>query len=155
MLYVYCCKRIFLYRFSPETFGYTLVCRENDVFRNLVLTQIVRQKKWGYAKARKNPGQKRRHGDFRSEVGGGGCKPKEFKRHWLHGRDVSMCDTSCSPRVRFPVGLGIFLFITASRTAQGPTQPPIKWVPGALSLGVRRPGREADHSPPSSTDVKK
>jgi hypothetical protein len=27
-------------------------------------------------------------------------------------------------------------------------------VPGALSLGVKRPGREADHSPPSSTEVK-
>jgi hypothetical protein len=25
---------------------------------------------------------------------------------------------------------------------------------GAISLGVKRPGREADHSPPSSTDVK-
>jgi hypothetical protein len=33
-------------------------------------------------------------------------------------------------------------------TALGPTQPPIQWVPGALSLGVKRPGREADHSPP-------
>jgi hypothetical protein len=37
--------------------------------------------------------------------------------------------------------LGIFLFTTASRTALGPTQPPIQWVPGALSLGVKRPGR--------------
>jgi hypothetical protein len=26
--------------------------------------------------------------------------------------------------------------------------------PGALSLGVKRPGREADHSPPSSAEVK-
>jgi hypothetical protein len=43
-------------------------------------------------------------------------------------------------------GLGIFLFITASRTALRPTQPPIQWVPGALSLGVKWPGREADHS---------
>jgi hypothetical protein len=34
------------------------------------------------------------------------------------------------------------------------TQPPVQWVPGALYLGVNRPGREADHSPPSSTDVK-
>jgi hypothetical protein len=50
--------------------------------------------------------------------------------------------------------LGIFLFTTASRTALGPTQPPIQWVPGALSLGVKRSGREADHSPPSSAEVK-
>jgi hypothetical protein len=45
-------------------------------------------------------------------------------------------------------GLGIFPFTTASRTALVPTQPPIQWVQGALSLGVKRPGREADHSPP-------
>jgi hypothetical protein len=42
--------------------------------------------------------------------------------------------------------LGIFLF-TASRMALGPTQPPIQWVPEALSLGVKWPGHEADHSP--------
>jgi hypothetical protein len=41
-----------------------------------------------------------------------------------------------------------------SRTALGPTQPPIQWVPEALSLGVKRLGREADHSPPSSAEVK-
>jgi hypothetical protein len=52
-------------------------------------------------------------------------------------------------------GLGIFIFTTAmSRTALGPTQPPIQWVPGALPLGVKRPGREVDHSPPSSAEVK-
>jgi hypothetical protein len=50
-------------------------------------------------------------------------------------------------------GLGIFL-TTASRTALRPTQPPIQWVEGAPSLEVRRPGREADHSPPSSAEVK-
>jgi hypothetical protein len=47
------------------------------------------------------------------------------------------------------------LFSTSSRLALGPTQPPIQWVPGALSSGVKWPGREADHSPPASTAVKK
>jgi hypothetical protein len=51
-------------------------------------------------------------------------------------------------------GLVIFLFSTSSRTVLGPTQSPIQWVPGALSLGVKWPGREADHSPPSSAEVK-
>jgi len=31
---------------------------------------------------------------------------------------------------------------------------PIQWIRGALSSGVKRPGREADHSPPSSAEVK-
>jgi len=35
--------------------------------------------------------------------------------------------------------LGIFLFTTASRTALWSTRPPIQWVPGALSLGAKRP----------------
>jgi hypothetical protein len=47
-------------------------------------------------------------------------------------------------------GLGIFLFTTASRTVLGPIQTPIQLIPGALSLGVKRQGREADHSPSSS-----
>jgi hypothetical protein len=51
-------------------------------------------------------------------------------------------------------GLGIFLFTTVSRTALGPTQPPIQWVPGLLSLGVKQLRHEADHSPPSSAKVK-
>jgi hypothetical protein len=51
-------------------------------------------------------------------------------------------------------GLGIFLFTTTSRMALGPTQPPIQWVPGALSLGVKQLGIEADHSPLSSAEVK-
>jgi hypothetical protein len=51
-------------------------------------------------------------------------------------------------------GLGNFLFTTASRTALGPTKPPIQCVPGALALAVKRPGREANHSPQSSSEVK-
>jgi hypothetical protein len=57
--------------------------------------------------------------------------------------------------VRFPAGAGNFLFTTAvSRTALEPTQPPIQWVLETLSLEVKGPGREADHSPPSSAEVK-
>ena len=39
-----------------------------------------------------------------------------------------------------------------SRPALGPTQPPVQWVP-RLSGGKVRPGRAADHSPPSSAAV--
>jgi hypothetical protein len=60
-----------------------------------------------------------------------------------------------SSRVLLPTsGLGIFLFTTASRTSLGATQPLIQWVPGVLTLEVKRPGHEADHSPPSSAEVK-
>jgi len=41
-----------------------------------------------------------------------------------------------------------------SKKALGPTQPPIQWVPGVLSLGVKRSGLEADHSAPSCAEVK-
>jgi hypothetical protein len=51
-------------------------------------------------------------------------------------------------------GLGIYLFTTASRAALGPTQLPVQLVPRAPSLGVKRPGREADDSPPSNAEVK-
>jgi hypothetical protein len=51
-------------------------------------------------------------------------------------------------------GLGIFLFTTASRTALVSTQPPMKWVPGSLSLGIKQPGREAEYLPPFSAEVK-
>jgi hypothetical protein len=48
-----------------------------------------------------------------------------------------------------------FFFSTSARLALGPTQPPIQWVLGSLSPGVKRQGREADHSPPASAEVKK
>jgi hypothetical protein len=56
--------------------------------------------------------------------------------------------------VRFPAGQRIFPVASVSRPALGHTQPPVKWVPGVLSTGVKaRPGRDADHSPPSSAEV--
>jgi hypothetical protein len=47
----------------------------------------------------------------------------------------------------------MFLFTTASRPGLRLTQPPIQCAPGVLSLGVKRQGREADHSPPFSAEV--
>jgi hypothetical protein len=58
---------------------------------------------------------------------------------------LNQCDPM-GTRGSFPGG-------KASRPAQESTQPPILWVSGALSLGVKRPGREANHSPPSSAEA--
>jgi hypothetical protein len=48
----------------------------------------------------------------------------------------------------------IFLFLTRFRLVLRPTQPPIQWVPEVLSPEVKRPGREDDHLPPNSAEVK-
>jgi hypothetical protein len=48
-----------------------------------------------------------------------------------------------------------FLLSTSSRPVRGPTQPPIQWVPGAISPGVKRLGRESDHTPPTTAEVMK
>jgi hypothetical protein len=48
----------------------------------------------------------------------------------------------------------IFLLSSSSRPFMGPTQPPSRWVPGAFTLGVKQPVREADHSTPASAEVK-
>jgi hypothetical protein len=51
-------------------------------------------------------------------------------------------------------GQRIFPLTSVSRPALGSTQPPVKWISGVLSPGVKaRPGRDADHSPPSSAEV--
>jgi hypothetical protein len=57
------------------------------------------------------------------------------------------------PRFDSRQGKEIFLHSAASRPALGPAQSPIRWVPGALSPGVRGPGGEADHSSLSSAQV--
>jgi hypothetical protein len=56
--------------------------------------------------------------------------------------------------VRSPAEAKDFPLASVSRPALGPTQPPVQWVPGVLSPGVKaRPERDADHSPPSSAEV--
>jgi hypothetical protein len=56
--------------------------------------------------------------------------------------------------IRFPAEAGNSSLLHVSRTALGPNQSLIQWVPGTLSLGVKRLGHEADYSPPSSDDGK-
>jgi hypothetical protein len=41
-----------------------------------------------------------------------------------------------------PAGERYFLCSTVSRPTLEPTQPPTQWVPGVISPGVKRPGRE-------------
>jgi hypothetical protein len=48
----------------------------------------------------------------------------------------------------------IFLLFTISRPALGSKGPPTQWVRGPISQRVKRPGRETDHSPPSSAEMK-
>jgi hypothetical protein len=60
------------------------------------------------------------------------------------------------PRVRSSSpGRGkIFFISTSSRPVLEPIHLSIQWVPVVLSLGVKRRRRDADHSPPSSADIK-
>jgi hypothetical protein len=63
----------------------------------------------------------------------------------LDSREISL---------QFPAGQEIFLFSRVSRLALEHTQPPIQGVPETLSAGVKQPGPQADHLPPSSAKVK-
>jgi hypothetical protein len=47
-----------------------------------------------------------------------------------------------------------FLFVTASRTVLRSTQSPVHMGTGGYYSGVKRSGRETDHSPSSSVEVK-
>jgi hypothetical protein len=58
-------------------------------------------------------------------------------------------------RCRVPAPVGSRIFTSLYQTGCGSIQPPIHWVPRALSPGAKRQGREADHSPPTSAEVKK
>jgi hypothetical protein len=48
--------------------------------------------------------------------------------------------------------MGIVLFTTAFRRDLTFTQPPVQWIPGVVSLRVKREGCVADHSPSSSAE---
>jgi hypothetical protein len=55
--------------------------------------------------------------------------------------------------VRFPTGAGNFSLHHRVQNGSGAHPAVCPVGTGAISLGVKRPGREADHSPPSSAEV--
>jgi hypothetical protein len=57
--------------------------------------------------------------------------------------------------VGIATGYGLDDLGVGVRDPVGPTQPPIQWVPRAVSTGVKRQGRETDHSAPTNAEVKK
>jgi hypothetical protein len=69
----------------------------------------------------------------------------QFGNFWIHPRMVTeilmlLFLSILGAAVEIESEHQIFLFTTASRTALGPTQPPIQWVRGALSLAVNGRG---------------
>jgi hypothetical protein len=56
--------------------------------------------------------------------------------------------------VRVPVGAWFSPLYVVQTCSGDPIQPPIQKVLWALSSGVKRPRREADHSPPTNTVLK-
>jgi hypothetical protein len=69
--------------------------------------------------------------------------------------------TSWTARVRFPAGARYFSLLRSVQPTlgpiqptRGPIQPTVQWLPGAPSLEVKRPGCEADHSPPFTAEIK-
>jgi hypothetical protein len=65
------------------------------------------------------------------------------------------CELDCrGSRVRFPARAGNFsLYHRVQNTSGAHSASYPMGTGGAISLGVKRPGREADHSPPSSAEV--
>jgi hypothetical protein len=85
-------------------------------------------------------------------------KLNKFKYHSLDGSvgiALGYGLDDLGSRVLFPAGARNFSLHHRVQNGSGaPPQPPIQGVLGALALGVKRQEREADHSPPSSVDVK-
>jgi hypothetical protein len=67
------------------------------------------------------------------------------------GSSVSVVTYGLDERGSILGGGAVFSFFTAaSRLTLVPIQPPVKRIPAALTVGLKRPVREADRSPPCS-----
>jgi hypothetical protein len=56
--------------------------------------------------------------------------------------------------VEFPTGARDFSLLHIIHTSSGTYPASIQWALGALSLGIKQKEHEAEHSPPSSLEVK-
>jgi hypothetical protein len=72
------------------------------------------------------------------------CHWPLFEASWMH----------CIHSDTLSLSSILILSCFCVRSRRGPTQPPIQWVPGIIPPYIKRPGREADHSPPSSAKIK-
>jgi len=77
-------------------------------------------------------------------------KPKNVLHNFEHKLFFIFCFQSWSS---FQYVLRTVFSIT-STLALRPTQPSMQWVAGALSLDIKQPGHEADHSSPPSAKIK-
>jgi hypothetical protein len=83
--------------------------------------------------------------------------PTNLKKNLIHSwKESRYSDGLGTGRLEFDSlqGHKLFLCFVVSRPSLGLTQLPIKWVPRALSLGVKRPAREAGYLPLSSAEIK-
>jgi hypothetical protein len=55
--------------------------------------------------------------------------------------------------IQVPAGAGNFSLHHRAQNGSGTHPAPIQWVPESPSLGVKRPGREADRSPSISAEI--
>jgi hypothetical protein len=67
---------------------------------------------------------------------------------------VNIEDWTTGVKFRAGTMMGFFPFATASGPAPGPTQPHTQRASQALTSSLKRPERDADHSPPSSAEIK-
>jgi cytochrome bd-type quinol oxidase subunit 2 len=81
-------------------------------------------------------------------------KIKEGCRSWVNVICIVMRLWAGLFLVWILAGTRNFLFSKMSRLSVWPRNPPIKWMLTLLSLAVKWPGCEADHSSPSGAEVK-
>jgi hypothetical protein len=85
---------------------------------------------------------------------------RDRKQDWVHRTAVDLVSAAALASAVVAGAIlnyfqHCFSSVISSRPSLGPIQFHFLWLPGAPPPGVKLPGREADHSPPTSVEVKK